>query len=60
MDRTEIIAARANEVEKRALAEVAERESRTASEMLRELVRKAAFDHGVWPRPERHVKLTND
>jgi hypothetical protein len=48
MTRTEVIRARCTESERVALLRVAQAEQRHPSEMLRELVRQAARDRGLW------------
>jgi len=47
--RDKVIATRCNDTEKRALLLLAEFERRTPSETIRELVRQAARERGVWP-----------
>ena len=49
MERTKMIGARVNETERRALIALARLERRTPSETIRELVRQAAHERGVWP-----------
>jgi len=52
MNRVYRLRARANEQEYRALDRLAQLEARTPSEMLRELVRRAAVEKGVWGEQE--------
>lgn len=49
MRRTEVIRAVASKAEKRALRDIAYREDRTPSDMLRQLVRERAQEMGLWP-----------
>jgi len=49
VERTKMIGARVNETERRALIALARLERRTPSETIRELVRQAAHERGVWP-----------
>ena len=47
--RDKVIATRCNDTERKALLLLAELERRTPSETIRELVRQAAHERGVWP-----------
>ena len=49
MNRSITVTARFLPIEKTALEQVAEREHRSRSELLRELVRSKAREHGLWP-----------
>ena len=49
MKRDTVIATRCNETERKALAALAKVERRSPSETIRELVRAAAIERGVWP-----------
>ena len=50
MRRSETVRARVNEMEYEAVQALVELEGRTnISEMLRELIRRAAIERGVWP-----------
>jgi len=48
-ERTKMIGARVNDAERLALLALARLERRTASETVRELIRQAARERGVWP-----------
>ena len=52
MEKSRDIHARLNPTEQRALMHLAALERRTVSAVVRELVRTAAKQHGVWPTPE--------
>ena len=49
MTKTETVRARVTPAEYTALATLAESQERTTSEIIRELIRAAAKQHGVWP-----------
>ena len=49
MKKTEIVCIRMTEGERRVLNLLARREEWSASEMLRDLVRREAKDRGLWP-----------
>jgi len=49
MIRKVVVGTRVNEVEHKALLKLAEMERRNNSEYLRELIRREAQAHGVWP-----------
>ncbi len=52
MNRTEFMRARCTRRERVALLALARDEDRSPSELLRELVRRAAVERGLWPPPE--------
>lgn len=56
MQKSEVIIFKASELERFALKELAERESVSASEMLRRLIRDAARSAGCWPTGNAEVR----
>ena len=51
MNRSEVVKARALPEEKAALLAIAKQERRKPSETIRELIRQAAEERGLWPPP---------